>query len=296
MTGLGGQQASIAVQLPFHADALLAYLGKRAMRGVEEVRGRQYRRVVSWRGQIGVATIDLDGTTNSGRAPVSCGIPGAGRWAREMFDRLIDASTDVRPIEGHLLQDPWLRAIVSAQPGVRIPGALSAFELAVRAVLGQQISVAGATRLAAQIAARYGQCMDPPSGSLTTTFPAPGVLVEADIEQVGIPHRRAAAIRRLAEDVSSGRLELERGKSLDETYQQLLSIPGIGPWTATYVALRALGDGDAIGTSDLGLRQALGTAHTPATPAAVEQAALSWRPYRGYATLHIWTKLLLGGG
>jgi AraC family transcriptional regulator of adaptative response / DNA-3-methyladenine glycosylase II len=210
-----------------------------------------------------------------------------------MFDRILDASTDVRPIEGHLLKDPRLRAIVSAQPGVRIPGAATAFELAVRAVLGQQISVAGATRLATRIAEHYGQRLDPPSRSLTTAFPGPASLVGSDIERLGIPHRRAAAIRQLAEDVSSGRLELERGKRLAETYQHLLSIPGIGPWTATYIALRALGDSDAIGTSDLGLRQALGTTRNPATPTVVKKAALSWKPYRGYATLHIWTQLLL---
>ncbi len=254
----------------------------------------KYTRVVSWNGQVGVFSVDLKDASTQGRAIVTCGIESAGPWAAESADKLIDASTDVRPIEGQLVKDPRLREVVLAQPGVRVPGALDAFELAVRAILGQQISVAGATTLAARIATRYGPCLNRPVGSLTTAFPEPGDLVEAQAESLGITRARAEAIRRVARSVDTGSLSLVRRDRIPETYEQLLSVPGIGPWTASYIALRALGDPDALVAGDLGLRQVLGTPSSLATSAAVARAADVWRPYRGYATLHIWTNMLMG--
>lgn len=296
MTGPVDRRSLIAVRLPFHTDALLAYLAARAMPGVEEVRDATYSRVVSWQGQTGVLSVDLADASTRGQASVTCDLKGARSWAANLVGRIIDASTDVLPIEGHLIKDPRLRAVVSAQTGVRVPGATSPFELTVRAILGQQISIAGATTLASRIAERYGMRLARPVASLMVAFPAPADLAYAEVEQLGITRTRAEAIRRVARAVDSGSLQLAWRDGIDDAYKDLLAIPGIGPWTASYVALRALGHQDAIAVGDLGLRQALGTASRTATPAAVASAAELWRPFRGYATLHIWTDLLMARG
>lgn len=282
---------TIAVRLPFHAMGVLAYLGVRAMPGVEEVVGMTYRRVVSRRGRAGILSVDLS-SAQRGRIDVCCDLPRSRVWATEKVRSMIDAETDVVPIEAHLVCDPRLKAVVSKQRGLRIPGTVDPFELVVRAILGQQISVAGARTLAARLAAHYGTPLPSPRGSLRTSFPSPDLLAEAEIEGLGVTRSRAEAIRKVASLVASRELELRRKKQMLATYEQLLAIKGIGPWTASYVALRALGDPDALVAGDLGVRQVLGSHATPMTAAMVIRAAESWRPFRGYATVHIWTTLL----
>jgi AraC family transcriptional regulator of adaptative response / DNA-3-methyladenine glycosylase II len=209
---------------------------------------------------------------------------------------MVAADTDVVPIESVLASDGRLKPIVSAQRGLRVAGTVDTFELTVRAILGQQVSVAGARTLAARLAARYGMPLPSPRGSLRTSFPPPDLLVEAEIERLGVTRSRAEAIRRVAGLVTSGELQLTRGKRLSATYEQLLAVKGIGPWTASYVALRALGDPDALVAGDLGVRQVLGNHAAPLSVAAVTRMAESWRPFRGYATVHLWATLLRGWG
>jgi AraC family transcriptional regulator of adaptative response / DNA-3-methyladenine glycosylase II len=160
-----------------------------------------------------------------------------------------------------------------------VPGAWDGFELAVRAVLGQQVSVRGATTLAGRLVARFGEPLEGSEDGLTHVFPRPEGLVDADVAAIGIPGARAETIRQLARAACTGALTLSASAPFDETRAGLVSLPGIGPWTAEYIALRVLRDPDAFPAGDLGLRNA------GATPARAE----AWRPWRGYAAVHLWT-------
>lgn len=292
MTAASSIEQPVSVRLPFNAKALLAYLRIRAMPGVEEVDDGTYRRTFAWHGQVGVLSLNLSHAHDDGVLVVGCDIAAASDWARSHAKALVDATADVTPIELHLARDRRLRRIVLVQRGLRIPGTTDPFELAVRAILGQQISVAGARALAARVAARFGRPLARPTTTLKTSFPTPQALRMGAIEELGVPRSRARAIRRISELVVTGDLALRRGVSPQAVVHQLLEVPGVGPWTASYIALRALGDGDALAVGDLGLRQVLGTKERPMTQKEMARAAEPWRPWRGYAAVHLWTTLL----
>jgi AraC family transcriptional regulator of adaptative response / DNA-3-methyladenine glycosylase II len=170
-----------------------------------------------------------------------------------------------------------------------VPGAWDGFELAVRAILGQQVSVLAATTLAGRLAARFGHPLERPSGSLTHLFPSAEALSRGNLQVIGITKARAETIRGLASAVARGRLRLDSSLGLDDAVQRLSALPGIGEWTAQYVALRAFGEPDAFPAGDLGLRRALADdAGMPSTP-LLSRMAESWRPWRGYAAVHLWT-------
>jgi AraC family transcriptional regulator, regulatory protein of adaptative response / DNA-3-methyladenine glycosylase II len=200
---------------------------------------------------------------------------------------------DPRAMGDHLSHDRLLRGMVRARPGLRVPGAWDGFEVAVRAILGQQVSVAGATTLAGRLARRFGARVSAEGvplayrESLRHLFPTPEALAEAPVEAIGLPRARAAAIRALSASVASGRLVLGGYVGLDEAVADLVALPGIGPWTAHYVAMRALREPDALPASDLVLRVALGGRSL--TAAEVEARAERWRPWRAYAAVHLWT-------
>jgi AraC family transcriptional regulator of adaptative response / DNA-3-methyladenine glycosylase II len=205
---------------------------------------------------------------------------------------LIDAHADVPAIQRRLEHDPRLKRLVMQRPGVRIPGTTDPFELSVRAVLGQQISVAGARTLAGRVARQYGRPLTQPFRTLTATFPGPRVLAAAPLEKVGLPCGRAGAIRSIARLVAAGDLHLDPDCDSHVGVEHLLRVKGIGPWTAAYIALRALGDRDAMPASDLGLRQALGATGVPLRPEQLAAEAEGWRPWRGYGAVHLWSTLL----
>ncbi|MGH7789571.1 MAG: DNA-3-methyladenine glycosylase family protein, partial [Candidatus Binatia bacterium] len=190
----------------------------------------------------------------------------------------------------HLRRSPALRPLVDAAPGLRVPGAWDPFELAVRAILGQQVTVKGATTLAGRLAAAFGRPVDCGDG-LTHVFPTAAVLAEADVAALGMPRARAETVRALARAVANGSLVLDAPLGLDDALTRLCAVPGIGPWTAQYVAMRAFGEPDAFPAGDLGLRSALGNGGGPLAEAAVVRAAEAWRPWRAYAALHLWSSL-----
>jgi AraC family transcriptional regulator, regulatory protein of adaptative response / DNA-3-methyladenine glycosylase II len=271
---------------PLAFDATLAYLGPRALWGVEEVRDGRYRRLV--RTPDGAAVVEVEPADEhvvvrlpSRAAPQAPGIAASVR-------RLFDLDADPRRVGEALGLDPRLGRLVSRTPGLRVTGAFDAFELAVRAILGQQVSVRGATTLARRLVERFGDRVAA-DGDLTHLFPVPASLAEAPIEAVGMPGARAEAVRGLSRAVRDG-LALDSFSNPDALRANLVALPGIGPWTAEYVALRGAGDPDAFPASDLGLRHALGNGR-PATAAEVERAALAWRPWRGYAAMHLWHAL-----
>ena len=196
---------------------------------------------------------------------------------------VLDLGADPARIAQTLAADSTLAPLVAARPGIRVPGAWDGFELVVRAVLGQQVSVRGATTLAGRLAVRFGEPLPAPRGSITHLFPEPDSLAGAAIEAIGIPSARAETIRLLARAVAAGQLRLEPSSPFEETRARLRAIPGIGDWTVEYVAMRALRDPDAFPAGDLGLRRALGIG-----PRDVLARGDAWRPWRAYAALHLW--------
>jgi AraC family transcriptional regulator of adaptative response / DNA-3-methyladenine glycosylase II len=219
---------------------------------------------------------------------------------------LFDLGADPEVIAAHLARDPELARAVGAHPGLRVPGAWDPFELAVRAILGQQVTVAGATTLAGRLVRAFGEPvgrrgLEDPRGGLTHFFPKPRVLARADLTSIGLPKVRAAALSVLARKLDSGELVLDSAAGLDVIVQRLTALPGVGPWTAHYVAMRALGEPDAFPSSDLGLRRAVsrrrsarngkrGDPRASVTPAQLEARAEAWRPWRAYAAMHLWTR------
>jgi AraC family transcriptional regulator of adaptative response / DNA-3-methyladenine glycosylase II len=281
------------VTRPFAAEPLLAYLQARVMPGTEEAEGLIYRRVIVGLAGIGVLTVNLSDAAATGQVRASC-TPGLGHTPESLttlVTRLLDADARVDAIAAVLECDRLLLPLTTATPGLRIPGTVDPFELAVRAVLGQQISVAAAATFATKLAIRWGQPLSQPNGTLRRSFPDPDHLAEAPLEELGVTRGRATAIRHLARSVLDGRIQLKAGGCYENLEATLLETPGIGPWTASYVALRGLGNRDAIPTSDLGLRQALG-GDSPWTPRQVRERAAAWRPWRGYAAAYLWNTYL----
>ncbi|HJV50292.1 MAG TPA: AlkA N-terminal domain-containing protein [Noviherbaspirillum sp.] len=285
----------LAYRPPYDWPRILAYLAGRAIAGVEAVlpdAGQgSYRRSVrigAAEGWLRVTHLpqrgQLEVTASSSLSPVL--MPLLAR-VRAQFD--LDANPGV--IEAHLRRDPLLARRIDAMPGLRVPGAFDAFELAVRAVLGQQVSVAGATTLSGRLVARFGGPIALPFASVTHHFPGAATLASADagdIAAIGLPRTRAQTIANLACFAAQGGLQLRPGASLAEAVEQLKSVRGIGDWTAHYVALRALRFPDAFPAGDLGLQKAAAADGGRLTEKQLAAHAEAWAPWRGYAALVLW--------
>jgi AraC family transcriptional regulator of adaptative response / DNA-3-methyladenine glycosylase II len=201
----------------------------------------------------------------------------------ERIRAMFDLSADWTDISQTLKSDPALAERVRLAPGLRVPGCWNGFELATRAIVGQQISVSNATAVAGRIARRFGRPFSG-TGKLTHLFPAPEVLAEADLTTVGLTRARAATIRALARAVCEGRIRFEGIVETDAFLARLCEIQGIGTWTAQYVAMRALGEPDAFPAGDLGLLRALNLTSSR----ELERRSEAWRPWRAYATMYLW--------
>ena len=276
---------------PLDWEALLAYLGARAVPGVEVVEGGCYLRTVALGEHRGwVAVTPALGAANALQVEASLSLAPALMPLLARLRTLFDLDAEPEAIATHLAADPRLAPRVRRRPGLRVPGALDGFELALRAVLGQQVSVRAATTLAGHVADAFGEPAETPHPALGRFPVSAARLAEAAPEQIaalGVTRARAACIVALARAVADGSLRLEPGADVEETLARLQALPGIGPWTAQYVALRALHWPDAFPDGDLGLRRALGGL----TPAALRQVAEAWRPWRAYAALHLWQSL-----
>jgi AraC family transcriptional regulator of adaptative response / DNA-3-methyladenine glycosylase II len=209
----------------------------------------------------------------------------------ESVRRLFDFNCDPAPIAEQLGRDRRLAALVRRHPGLRLPGAWAPFELAVRAILGQQVSVRGASTLAGRLVRRCGEptALDLPG--VTHLFPSAVRLAEADLASIGLPAARAEAIRALARAVADGSLVLDGSRELEASIADLRALPGIGEWTAQYIAMRALHEPDALPAGDLGLRKALAKGGRRPSRTEVMTLAEAWRPFRAYAVLHLWRSL-----
>jgi AraC family transcriptional regulator of adaptative response / DNA-3-methyladenine glycosylase II len=267
---------------PLHAESLLQFLGLRTIPGVDEVVGDVYRRGLRLPNGNGTAELEiLPGFVRATLclADVRDLAPAVARCRR-----LLDLDADPVAVDVVLGADDALAADVEKEPGVRVPGAVDGFEMAVRAIVGQQISVLGARRILARLVAAITGPGDELKG-----FPTPESVATAPDEAFAMPAARRHTVRALAEAVAGGTLQLDPGVDRELTYAALLALPGIGPWTAQYVALRALGDPDVTLPSDLGVRRGAAALGLPNSSAALaDHAARAWAPWRSYATIRLW--------
>lgn len=279
---------------PFDWRRLLAFLAARAVPGVERVEDDRYRRIVHLHGATGTIEVARDPDRPSLRLAASRGLVGVlmplVARVRRLFD--LDARPDV--IARVLGRDRLLAPLVSARPGLRVPGAVDGFEAAVRALLGQQVSVAAATTLAGRFAATFGTAFDG-GPALATRFPTAREVAKRRIEEIaaiGLPRARAAAVHALAAAVAAGTLRLDGVVDLPRFVERAVALPGVGPWTAHYLAMRALHLPDAFPAADLGIQKALARTVPNGgslSPRAAEARAERWRPFRAYAVIQLWT-------
>jgi len=269
---------------PYNWDGILAFLAPRATPGVEEVSGKSYRRTISLHGNHGYFEIAPDSVAETLAVRLQFGDPRALFFITERIRSMFDLNADWATIARTLRADPILSARMNVQPGLRVPGSWNGFELTIRAILGQQVTVKGATALAGRLVKLFGTTLSDVCG-LTHVFPAAEVLADANLSRVGLPSARALTIRALARAVSDGKICFEGVIDSDRFLGRLCEIPGIGPWTAHYVAMRALGEPDAFPSGDLGLLRALQVQ----TSRELERRAESWRPWRAYAAMYLWT-------
>ncbi len=275
---------------PFDWRQVIGFLALRAIPGVEVAGVEGYSRSVAigdYRGVIRVVPGTGDYLLLETEAAAAPELPRIVARVRSLFD--LGADPDV--IDAQLAGDRQLRPLVRRRPGIRVPGAWDGFELAVRAVLGQQVTVRGASTLAGRIAAAHGEALPIASAGIDRLFPRPAALQSFDGR--GMPSRRAATIRALASAVLNRPALLTPDRHRDAFFADIEEIPGFGPWTAHYVAMRALGEPDAFPASDLGLRRAFAAIDANGTPSArsLEQRAEAWRPWRSYAAMHLWATL-----
>ena len=283
------QSEGLALKLPYHPpldwDALLDFLAVRAIPGVEVVEKGCYRRTIRTSAGAGVLEVSRSpaGATLLMRITAPPG-PGLDRIVRRVR-RLFDLGADPGRIGHDLSCDPLLAPVVRAHPGLRVPGAWNGFETAVRAVLGQQVSVRGATTLAGRLVTRLGEAIPSAQQGLTHLFPEPSEVSRSDLSRLGVPQSRAKCLIHLAGAVERGSIDLDHAVSLENAVAQLDALPGIGPWTAHYIAMRALGEPDAFPAGDLVLRREMGLSE-----AVLLSRSQSWRPWRAYATIYLWRR------
>lgn len=284
--GIGGAKErplKLSAQAPFAGHALLDFLRARAIPGVERVSTSTYERVVLDGAHATLLRVDVrdDGISLDG--------PAAYRDAvRALFD--LDAQAKV--IDAHLAREPKMRALSRQTPGLRVPGAFDGFELAVRTVLGQQVSVAAATTMSGRIVQRFGtrvtlgplETFGPVGASLFPTAARIAALTCDEIATIGLPRSRADTLLQIARAIDDGRVVLTHGAPIDSTIASLVALKGIGPWTAKYIAMRALGARDLFLGEDLVARKVLAASSVH----DAETTAMRWAPWRSYALMHLW--------
>ncbi|MGO8919518.1 MAG: AlkA N-terminal domain-containing protein [Stellaceae bacterium] len=286
-----GIALTLSHALPYDWDAMLNFLATRAIPGVEEVAAGRYRRSIALEGRQGWIEVARhkrgDALTAIIHFPSVKALPGIVARIRRVFD----LGADIAAIAAHLAQDARLKPLVAARPGLRVPGAWDGFELAVRAILGQQITVGAARGLAGKLVQRHGQrlAVAGAPAALTHVFPPPDALAGADIAALGMPRARAAALAGLAATVAADPGLFGASADLEAAIARLRALTGIGEWTAQYIAMRALREPDAFPAADIGLLRALadGDGKRP-SPAELLRRAEAWRPWRAYAAIHLW--------
>ena len=293
---LSAEHVSVSMSLsytpPLHWLLLVRHLGARATAGVEHVRDDRYTRTVDVDGDTGVLTVSHTPDESSLHMTIQGAAARHAAHLAQRVRRLLDLDADLAAVHEALGADPWLAPSLRAFPGLRVPGAWSPFELIARTIVGQQVTVKAATTIMGRIAARAGRALcGSADGEPHLVFPSPRAVSEADLDAIGMPSKRVAALQAVARAFAEGRVPCsESGGCTDGTKEALLALPGIGPWTVEYFAMRALRDSDAWPASDLVLRRALAECAPGLPPARMLARTERWRPWRAYAAMHLWNK------
>jgi len=277
----------LATRPPFDGAGVLRWLAARAVPGIEEIRDGAYRRTLRLPGGPGVAEVVLrdDHVEATLRLQREADLDAAVAACR----RLLDLDADPRAHHDVLAADPALAPLVAATPGMRAPGTVDPAESAVRAVLGQQVSLAAARTLARRLVEACGPALAAPDGPLTHVFPAPEAIAdERVLAAIGMPGARQRTLHALCSGLAARDLVLDDRAGPAAVRENLLAIPGVGPWTADYIALRALGDPDAFPAGDLGLRRSARALGLPHDTPGLEAYSERWRPWRRYAAHYLW--------
>ena len=268
---------------PYAWKSVLAFLADHAIPGVEFVEQNTYRRSISWNRTHGYFEVSLDASGSSLAARVQFGDSSALYFIVERIRAMFDVSADWSVIVQSLKSDPALADIAEAEPGLRVPGCWNGFELATAAILGQHVSLECAAALAGRLVQALGTPIPPMSG-VAYLFPSPETLATADLASIGLPPSQAATIRALARAVCDGRISFDQIVETDAFLGRLREIPGIGRWTAQYVAMRALGEPDAFPNGEPGMVRGL----PEKTAGEIERRAEAWRPWRAYGVMYLW--------
>ncbi|QSQ22317.1 DNA-3-methyladenine glycosylase 2 family protein [Pyxidicoccus parkwayensis] len=298
-----GSEAGVTLRLryrpPYDWAAMLAYLEARAIDCVERVLGECYQRTVSQDGRLGTVEVRHEPARNNlivtVRFPSVQALPAILARVRRVFD----VGADIETIGAHLSRDPFLAPLLAQRPGLRAPGGWDGFELAVRAILGQQVTVVAARQLACRLVALCGEVLPEEArvpAELSRAFPSPERVASTDLGALGMPSARRASLKALAEAAMADPHLFRPFGTVEEAIARLRSIRGVGEWTAQYIALRALRETDAFPASDVGLlRGASNDAGERPTPEDLLQRAEPWRPWRAYAAQHLWAADAVAG-
>jgi AraC family transcriptional regulator of adaptative response / DNA-3-methyladenine glycosylase II len=289
-SGPGAIVLRLPCRAPIALDELFGFLALRAVAGVEETTpAGRYRRTL--RLPHGTAIVELA----PGDGCVHCSLRLADvrdlGVAVARCRRLLDLDADPASVAATLSADTLLAPLVRAHPGLRVPGCVDGAEIAVRAVLGQQVSVAAARTHAARLVARHGEPLPVADGTLTHVFPDAAAVADADDDVLAMPARRRETLRGICAALRDGDVDLGPGADRARARRDLLALPGIGPWTVEYIAMRALGDPDAFPASDLGILHGLRALGVEADAREAERRSQAWRPFRAYTVLHLWQAL-----
>ena len=277
----------LAYRPPLDWESMLEFLSGRCTAGVEQVEGGAYRRTVRLGDRRGWVSVTADPDRPGLTVEASKSLEGERGPLAARLRALFDLDADPAAVARALRRDRLLAPSVRRNPGLRVNGAFDAFEAAVRVVVGQQVSVRAATTVAGRLAAALGEAVETPYAGLDRLAPTADAVAEAGedrIARIGMPGARARTLIALAAAIRSGELRLERGADPDAVRDRMLALPGVGPWTASIVAMRALGAADAFPAGDLGVLRALGVKSVREAEARAE----AWRPWRAYAAMHLW--------
>jgi AraC family transcriptional regulator, regulatory protein of adaptative response / DNA-3-methyladenine glycosylase II len=287
--GPGSVTVQLPHRLPYDSWSIFQFLGLRAVPGVETWDGVTYSRALSL--PHGAGTVAL----RPGAGHIHCELR-LDDWrdlqaAVQRCRRLLDLDADPVAVDAALAADGALSPLVAARPGLRSPAHVDGNELAIRAVLGQQVSVAGARTLAGRLVKTVGRPLRHPIGELTHEFPTAAAIVDLDPDHLAMPNSRKAALKTLCAALASGEIVIDPGVDRGELSHQLQSMPGLGPWTAAYITMRALGDPDVFMATDLGVKHGLERLGLDSSPKAAITRSEAWRPWRSYALHHLWAQV-----
>jgi AraC family transcriptional regulator of adaptative response / DNA-3-methyladenine glycosylase II len=289
----GQPSSSLTLRLPFRPPldwaGLISWLGTRAIPGVAEVEGNTYRRTMRLPG--GAAIVQLEPAEAYIRCTLQLESIADLASAVLRCRRLLDLDADPTSVADVLSADSLLRPLIRRNRGLRSPGTVDGTELAIQAVMGQQVSLGAARTLTARLVRSSGDAIKMAHPTLTHLFPTAGAIAAADLTELGVPASRRATLIGMANSIASGSVSLDPGADRAEVYQRLTALPGIGEWTAGYILMRALGDPDTFLATDLGIRKAAALVGLGNDPKLIATRATAWSPWRTYATHHLWSTL-----